>query len=136
MFALNSMIELLLRESCQVLYQISWTAEVCPPRVAAGSGACVTPFWVESSPGGLCSVPGFDCGMVSCLKEIVCVGTCATYAQTQMKCEKWHENAGHSYLVDCQFPSLGTGDFQVFLQVDWGQQRGKTTSSTIGLVGD
>lgn len=138
MFALNPMIELLLHESCQVLYQISWTAEVCPPRVAAGSGACVTPFWVESSPGGLCSVPGFDCGMVSCIKEIVSVGTCATYAQTQMKCEKWHENAGgHSSDVDCQFPSLGVQEiFKFFGQVDWGQQRGKTTSSTIGLVGD
>lgn len=109
MFALNSMIELLLHESCQVLYQISWTAEVCPPRVAAGSGACVTPFWVESSPGGLCGVPGFDCGMVSCMKEIVSVGTCATYAQTQMKCEKWHENAGgHSYLSG-RFSSLLAG---------------------------
>ena len=61
-----------------MLYQISWTAEVCPPRVAAGSGACVTPFWVESSPGQLCSFLGFDCGMVSSMKEVVSVGTCAS----------------------------------------------------------
>ena len=114
MFALNSMIELLLHESCQVLYQISWTAEVCPPRVAAGSGACVTPFWVESSPGVLCSVPGFDCGMVSCLKEIVSVGTCATCAQTQMKYKDNIKTQGTVTLLTVSFQVWESGRFSSF----------------------